>query len=88
MDATIKTVNGQVIDGKEFVYDGCHKIYIIEDEADSQRATEAGYKRQDIYPIERLAEVFDNSCSLKFIDNVKLNKPYVKQFEDAHFSGF
>lgn len=25
-------VNGQEIEGKEFAYDGCHKIYVIEDD--------------------------------------------------------
>lgn len=75
-------VNGIEIIGDKFAYDGCHKIYIIEDVDDWRTALESGYK---ILPIEKLEETYEKSCSLKFISNWKLDKRYVPQFEDAEF---
>jgi len=71
-------INGQVVVGKEFAYDGCHKIYIIEDEEDKKEAID-GYT---ILPISLLKKTYENSCSLRFIHNWKLNKTYVLQFEE------
>ena len=60
----------------------CHKIYIIEDEADERKALELGY---DIFIMDELEDAWNNSCELRFISNWKLNKDYVKQFENATF---
>ena len=76
-------VNNIKINGNMFAYDGCHKIYIIEDESDRLNAIEYGYK---IKFIEDLATTWANSCSLKFIYNWKLTKTYVAQFENAKFT--
>lgn len=76
------TVNKQQIIDEQFAYDGCHKIYIIEDESDREIALSCDYK---IHPISELEEKFNDSCDLKFINNWKLNKTYVKQFEEAIF---
>lgn len=78
------TINGQTIKAKLFAFDGCHKIYLLDDKAaaDNARASEYG-----IYRIEELPEVFENSCSLRFISNWNLDLPdYVRQFEDAVFA--
>ena len=75
-------INGQLIDSKKFAYDGCHKIYIIEDETDLDKAINTGY---NIYPIEILPDTYENSCELRFISNWKLDKQYVAQFEDCIF---
>lgn len=75
-------INGKEVVGKQFAYDGCHKIYIIEDENDYEKADELGY---NIYNIEDIEEAYNNSCELKFISNWKLNKDYIKQFEEARF---
>lgn len=75
-------VNGIEIIGSKFAYDGCHKIYIIEDEVDERKALELGY---DIFAIDELEDTWNNSCELRFIRNWKLNKDYVKQFENATF---
>ena len=75
-------VNGQEIEGKEFAYDGCHKIYVIEDDEDRKNALEIEY---DLYPIEQLSEKYNNSCELRFISNWKLTKRFVDQFEKAEF---
>ena len=75
-------VNDIEIEATEFAYDGCHKIYLIEDEQDKKEALECEY---DLYPIEQLQDKYENSCSLKFIHNWKLSKNIVAQFENAVF---
>lgn len=75
-------INGKEIIGNHFAYDGCHKIYVIEDDIDLQDATRKGY---EILPISRISEIYKNSCPLKFIDNWKLNKVFVGQYEKAVF---
>jgi hypothetical protein len=71
-------LNGIKVVGKEFAYDGCHKIYIIEDENDLKDALECGY---DILPISELLTQYNRSCELRFISNWKLTIRYVGQFE-------
>ena len=72
-------VNGTKIIGDKFAYDGCHKIYIIEDEQDLEDAKNYGY---EIYDIGELLHCWNNSCSLRFISNWKLDKKYVEQCEE------
>lgn len=76
-------INGCEITAKQFAYEGCHKIYLLDDD-DVADAIDTGY---DIYPIEQLEGVFDGSCELRFISNWKLDKQYVAQFEEALFKG-
>lgn len=75
-------INGKEIKAKQFAYDGCHKIYLIEDTDDLKEAKGIGY---DIYDIELLKETYDDSCSLRFINNWKLTEQIVPQFETAKF---
>jgi hypothetical protein len=75
-------INGEKITAKEFAYDGCHKIYLIESKDDREEARDCEY---DIHPISSLREVFNKSCGLQFISNWKLSKRYVDQFQDACF---
>lgn len=75
-------INGKEILGKEFAFDGCHKIYIIEDDDDKKMAIEYGYI---IKNIDELKDTFVNSCPLRFISNWKLDKTYVYQGEKAIF---
>lgn len=78
-------INGkEVITNGKFAYDGCHKIYILEDEADEQMMVGYGYS---IYPIGQLQEKYANSCYLRFVSNAKLDKSYVEQCKDAEFEG-
>ena len=76
-------INNMEVIGKSFAYDNCHKIYIIEDEEDLKQAQEIGY---NILDIEDIKKTYEDSCSLRFISNWKLNKNYVNQFENAEFS--
>lgn len=77
-------INGIEVVGKEFAYDGCHKIYVIEDEEDRNKAISYGY---DIYMIEDLQMIYENSCPLRFVHNWKLTQTYVAQDESAIFEG-
>lgn len=78
-------VNGEEIKGNMFVYDGCHKIYIIEDYEDLASCQECWgelVNGRDLFDISLLEDCYNNSCSLRFISNWKLDKRYVKQFEE------
>lgn len=75
-------INGIEVLGDTFAYDDCHRIYICECQSDEEEAVKYGYK---IYPIEVVDEAWENSCSLRFINNWALDKTYVAQFEDAEF---
>lgn len=66
-----------------FAYDGCHKIYLLESEQDKKDAMELDYI---IMPISELVSVYEDSCSLRFINNWQLDKTYVSQFKDAKFN--
>lgn len=74
-------INGETISAKQFAYDGCHKIYLIEDEDDYQEARR-GY---DIIPIEYIRRKWNESCGLQFISNWKLTKRYAEQFGEFCF---
>lgn len=75
-------INEKKIIGKEFAYDGCHKIYIIEDLKDKEEAINGGYT---IKPIEELPNIYKKSCDLRFIHNWKLTVTYCPQGEEALF---
>lgn len=72
-------INGITVKAEEFAYDGCHKIYLIEDEQDKHEAIECGYM---LFPIDLLMPTYYNSCDLRFIYNWKLDTTYVLQFEE------
>lgn len=67
------------IKAKEFFYDGCHKIYLIETPQDKKVFFSRDWEESDIYPIDQLIEIYRTACPLKFIDTCKL-KTIVPQF--------
>ncbi len=71
-------VNGKVIKGIGFAFDGCHKIYIVANETDANEAKEMGYR---IYPLDRLPYIWRDSCPLRFISSWDLSTQYVRQYE-------
>lgn len=83
-------INGLKVTAKKFAFDGCHKIYLIENGDEEAEARNYGYR---ILPIGELPQAYEDSCSLRFISNwpLGLNNDdfvsYVEQFEDAHFEG-
>lgn len=76
-------INNKPVTGSQFAYDGCHKIYILETEENVIEARNEGF---DIYPIEKIQEIYSGSCPLKFIDNWNLNNKYVPQCVQAVFN--
>ena len=60
------------IKAKEFFYDGCHKIYLIETPQDKKDFLRNGWEESDIYTIDQLIEIYRNACPLKFISTCKL----------------
>lgn len=60
------------IKAKEFFFDGCHKIYLIETPQDKKVFLSRDWEESDIYPIDQLIEIYRNSCPLKFINTCKL----------------
>lgn len=76
-------INGIEVKGKEFAYDGCHKIYIITTKQDKMEAEENGYSA---YPIERLEAIYENeACGLRFISSWDTKTSYVLQDGKAVF---
>ena len=78
----MKINNKKVITNGKFAYDGCHKIYILEDDEDEKKAIEYGY---GILHLKDLEWIWGISCGLRFINNWKLDKTYVAQCEEAEF---
>ena len=84
IDGKFLKVNGKhIMSNGYFAYDGCHKIYILEDKNDIAMAMEYGFR---LYPTFELKSTFENSCALKFIHNMKLDKTYVGQGCKARWS--
>lgn len=79
------TINDTVITAIGFAFDGCHKIYLLENEKDCEKMHDYGY---DLYLIEGLPEAWLHTCSLRFIESADLTTTYVRQFEPAFFKGW
>lgn len=80
-------INGKYYNYKYFVYDGCHKIYLIH-KKDFKTIKAKGYEKDDIFPIEALKDVYEYSCPLRFIgrwDN--LENDIVPQCSDSVLFG-
>ena len=50
--------NRKIIKGDKFVWDGCHKIYVLQTPEEVQEASNDGFK---LYPIEDLPEIYNRS---------------------------
>ena len=75
-------INNVLVEGTSFVYDNCHKIYIIEDLEDVKSVYEIWGENETFHKLEDLEDVYNNSCPLRFISNWKLDKRYITQFEE------
>ena len=75
-------INGVEIKATSFAYDGCHKIYLIESEAELREVLKTSY---EVRSISELEETYLNSCGLEFISNWSLTKQYAEQCENAKF---
>lgn len=77
-------INGQTITTTHFVWDGCHKIYLLETPEDEAKAIEYGYDAP--IPISEIQDVWEQSCSLRFISTFGSLQDVVPQFEEAKFA--
>lgn len=66
--------NRKIIKGNCFVWDGCHKIYVLQTPEEVQEALNDGLI---IHPIKELPEIYRRSCSLRFISYWDVSKPYI-----------
>ena len=71
--------------GKTFVYDGCHKLYVITSEEERQQAKEYDYivdgstaEDEIEHPISELEEFYLKSCPLRFISTMGVDDNYTK----------
>lgn len=69
-------INDYYTDAKHFAFDGCHKIYLLNNKEQYEDAREAGY---NIFDIKELPEVWKNSCHMRFINTWDL-QTIVPQF--------
>jgi len=63
--------------GKTFVYDGCHKLYVITSDTERAKAREYGYivdgstaEDETEHPISELEEFYLKSCPLRFVETM------------------
>lgn len=56
----------------EFAWDGCHKIYILENQEELAEAEKVGYEILNIEP--SLESTWEESCELRFINFWNLDK--------------
>ena len=73
-------VNGKLVKAEEFAFDGCHKIYLLDNANDRIEALDDGY---EIVPIEQLRSTYECSCPLKFIRNWGLTQTYIPQCSET-----
>ena len=74
------TINTSRVWADEFAWDGCHKIYIVTDQASRDELDGYGY---NFFPIDELKETWDESCGLRFISDASLNQDYIPQSYDG-----
>lgn len=61
----MKTMKINADDFLGFVWDGCHKIYLIESDEDWKQCDT--YSRTEMRPMDELPAVWAKSCPLRFI---------------------
>jgi hypothetical protein len=75
------TINYKQYKYPGFIYEGCHKIYLCTEEEAKDWVAYHGYTW---HPIAELQEVWDKSCSLRFINVISTGSEIasvVRQFE-------
>lgn len=75
MEKKLKYINGtDVSHCKGFVFDGCHKIYVCENE--EQYKDMQKFEYNILHPMETLEKTFDDTCPMRFISfaDVKSDK--------------
>lgn len=82
---TVK-INGTPVEAEGFIWDGCHKIYLIDSPASREKMLGCGWSEADIRPLAGLVDAWNRSCSLRFISSGDLKRDYIEQCEDGTVS--
>lgn len=83
MSKKIVKINGyDVSKALGYVYDGCHKFYIIEDEADKKEAFDNWGDEPRPLTDDDMFHKFLKSCPLRFVFNWKLTNYIIPQICD------
>ena len=61
---TAEKISAIEASGLQLAWDGCHKIYFLEDQGRVDEAVQFGY---DLYPATELRELITSSCGLVFV---------------------
>lgn len=69
------------VEAAMFVWDGCHKIYLITGPEDARQLKECGWDESEFLPVSELPAVWEETCGLRFISSGDLNTQYVAQCE-------
>ena len=74
-------IDNTVVNGNTFVYDGCHKIYVIADVQDRLTARDYGYivdgsnaDDEIEHPISEIETYYNDSCPLRFIQYMDVER--------------
>lgn len=59
-----------------FIYDDCHKIYLITSAAGLKQMLDHGWDRSDLRHPSELPEVWKDTCGLRFINDADLEQDY------------
>lgn len=60
-------INGKPVEATHVAWDGCHKFFLIADDEDEGTVRDCGYTDADIYPVEDIPDLWEQSCFLKAI---------------------
>lgn len=82
---TVK-INGMTVEADGFIWDGCHKIYLIDTPESLLQMLESGWSTDNIRPISELPDAWNSSCYLRFISSGDLTRQYISQCEDGTVS--
>lgn len=79
------TVDGPFDPPLGFLYDGCHKVTLVLDQADMDYMRGLNWSEDDVRPLSELPDVWVETCPLRFIGGTgaKNWKDYVEQGEYA-----
>ena len=82
-------ISGKEVKQKYFLFDGCHKFYLINERKITKDMQEKNWSKADVFPINDLPSEFYNSCSLRFIQDWESFKNIVPQCRKrVTFSGY
>lgn len=76
-------INGKPVEADGFMFDGCHKLYVIDSPEGREQILGLGWSEGDIRPLSELPSAWAESCPLRFISSADLKQDYVEQCMDA-----